>query len=65
MQKKKAVAPLIQFLLHPMSKWHFTKKFKQGVNTAAAFNRVVVWNYRCLCMLLACINFMNLSTAPV
>ncbi len=62
--KKEAVAPLIQFLLHPMSKWHLYEEFKQGVNTGCRIQ--FIWLFGIIgvfVLLLACINFMNLSTA--
>jgi len=54
--------PLI--LLHPMSKWHLYSAFKNGINTGGAIQ--YVWLFGIIGMfvlLLACINFMNLSTA--
>jgi len=60
--KKEAVAPLIQFLLHPMSKWHLYEEFKQGVNTGGRIQ--FVWLFGIIgvfVLLLACINFMNLT----
>ncbi|MGN6541179.1 MAG: ABC transporter permease [Ginsengibacter sp.] len=54
--------PLI--LLQPMSKWHLYSEFKNGVNTGGAIE--YVWMFGIIgifVLLLACINFMNLSTA--
>lgn len=51
-------------LLHPMSKWHLYAEFKNGVNTGGAVT--YVWLFGVIgvfVLLLACINFMNLSTA--
>jgi len=53
-----------QFWLHPMSKWHLYTDFKNGVagNSPAHF----VWLVGIIgafILMLACINFMNLSTA--
>ena len=51
------------FLL-PMSKWHLYAEFKNGVNTGGAIQ--YVWMFGTIglfVLLLACINFMNLSTA--
>jgi ABC-type antimicrobial peptide transport system permease subunit len=62
--QNEAGAPLIQFLLHPMSKWHLYEEFKQGVNTGGRIQ--FVWLFGIIgvfVLLLACINFMNLSTA--
>jgi ABC-type antimicrobial peptide transport system permease subunit len=53
-----------QMLLHPMSKWHLYSEFKNGVNTGGAIQ--YVWMFTIIglfVLLLACINFMNLSTA--
>ncbi|MFD0794869.1 ABC transporter permease [Mucilaginibacter litoreus] len=50
--------------LHPMSKWHLYSEFKDGVNTGGGIQ--FVWMFGIIgtfVLLLACINFMNLSTA--
>jgi putative ABC transport system permease protein len=50
--------------LHPMSKWHLYSEFKNGINTGGAVQ--FVWMFGIIgvfVLLLACINFMNLSTA--
>ncbi|HEY1870347.1 MAG TPA: ABC transporter permease, partial [Chitinophagaceae bacterium] len=54
--------PLI--LLQPMRKWHLYSEFKNGINTGGAIE--YVWMFGIIgifVLLLACINFMNLSTA--
>jgi putative ABC transport system permease protein len=59
LQKKKPV-----LFLQPMSKWHLYSEFKNGVNVGGAIQ--YVWLFGIIGMfvlLLACINFMNLSTA--
>ncbi len=51
-------------LLHPMNKWHLYGEFKNGVNTGGSIQ--FVWMFGIIglfVLLLACINFMNLSTA--
>ncbi|MVM37625.1 FtsX-like permease family protein [Spirosoma sp. HMF3257] len=53
-----------EFFLHPMAKWHLYSDFKDGVNTGGLIT--FVWLFGIIgviVLLLACINFMNLSTA--
>ncbi|TLV00416.1 ABC transporter permease [Dyadobacter luticola] len=53
-----------QILLHPMSKWHLYSEWKNGVNAGGRIQ--FVWLFGIIgvfVLLLACINFMNLSTA--
>ncbi len=53
-----------QLFLHPMSKWHLYGEFKNGVNTGGGIQ--YVWLFGIIgvfVLILACINFMNLSTA--
>ncbi|HSZ34790.1 MAG TPA: ABC transporter permease, partial [Puia sp.] len=53
-----------QLFLQPMSKWHLYGEFKNGVNTGG--NIQYVWLFGIIgvfVLILACINFMNLSTA--
>lgn len=50
--------------LQPMSRWHLYQEFKNGVNTGGRIE--YVWLFGIIgtfVLLLACINFMNLSTA--
>lgn len=50
--------------LHPMSQWHLRSEFKNGANIGGRIE--FVWLFGIIgvfVLLLACINFMNLSTA--
>lgn len=50
--------------LHPMSKWHLYSDFEAGVNTGGRIDNVWLFSITGIfVLLLACINFMNLSTA--
>ena len=50
--------------LQPMRKWHLYSEFKNGVNTGGAVQYVWLFGITgIIVLLLACINFMNLSTA--
>src|SRR6188768_663615 len=53
-----------QVFLNPMNKWHLYSDWKDGVNTGGRIQ--YVWLFGIIgifVLLLACINFMNLSTA--
>jgi putative ABC transport system permease protein len=53
-----------QYFLHPMSRWHLYSDFKNGKNIGGGIQ--FVWLFSIIgdfVLLLACINFMNLSTA--
>lgn len=53
-----------QLFLHPMSRWHLYGEFKNGYNIGGRIR--FVWLFGIIgafVLLLACINFMNLSTA--
>ena len=53
-----------EFFVHPMRKWHLYSDFKNGINTGGYIE--IVWLFGIIgvfVLLLACINFMNLSTA--
>jgi putative ABC transport system permease protein len=53
-----------QLLLLPMSRWHLYSEFKNGVNTGGRIQYVRLFAMiGIFVLLLACINFMNLSTA--
>ena len=59
LQKKKPALFLI-----PMDRWHLYSEYKNGVNTGGAIKYVHMFSIIGLfVLLLACINFMNLSTA--
>jgi ABC-type antimicrobial peptide transport system permease subunit len=53
-----------EIFLHPMSRWHLYSDFKNGINIGGRIQ--YVWLFGIIgvfVLLLACINFMNLSTA--
>ncbi|MDB5280297.1 MAG: transporter permease [Ferruginibacter sp.] len=53
-----------EVFLHPMSKWHLYSEFKNGIQSGGRMQ--FVWLFAIIgffVLLLACINFMNLSTA--
>ena len=53
-----------QFFLHPMSKWRLYSDFENGVNTGGMIDYVKLFTIIAIIILLiACVNFMNLSTA--
>lgn len=53
-----------QLFLQPMSKWHLYSKFENGVNVGGRIEYVKIFSIiGIFILLLACINFMNLSTA--
>lgn len=53
-----------RMLLQPMSRWHLYAEWKNGVNTGGSILFVKLFGLIGLfVLLLACINFMNLSTA--
>jgi putative ABC transport system permease protein len=59
LQKKKPA-----LFLQPMNKWHLYSEFKEGKNVGGAIRYVRMFGIIGLfVLLLACINFMNLSTA--
>ncbi|MFB6455346.1 ABC transporter permease [Chitinophaga sp. Hz27] len=53
-----------QLFLHPMAKWHLYNKFTNGINSGGQIQYLWLLGVSGLfILLLACINFMNLSTA--
>ena len=50
--------------LHPLSKWHLYEKFENGKNVGGRIDQLKIFFLLAFCILLiACVNFMNLSTA--
>lgn len=61
-QERAAYHPVV--FLQPMSRWHLYSEYREGVNTGGDIQ--FVWLFGLIgtfVLLLACINFMNLSTA--
>jgi putative ABC transport system permease protein len=53
-----------EFFIHPMSKWHLHGDFTNGKNVGGLIQHVRLFGIAGIfVLLLACINFMNLSTA--
>ena len=62
--KNKTSKVRTEVFLQPMSRWHLYSEFKNGVNTGGRIQ--YIWLFGLIggfVLLLACINFMNLSTA--
>lgn len=54
----------MELFLHPMSRWHLYSDFSDGYNASGRIKYVRLFGLiGVLVLLLACINFMNLSTA--
>ena len=54
----------LEVFLNPMNRWHLYSEWKEGINTGGRIQ--YVWMFGIIgafVLLLACINFMNLSTA--
>ena len=59
---QKSVRP--QVFLHPMAKWRLYTEFKEGVNSGGFIKYIQLFGiFGLIVLLIACINFMNLSTA--
>jgi putative ABC transport system permease protein len=53
-----------EVFLYPMSRWHLYSEFKNGLNTGGDIKYIWLFGITGIfVLLLACINFMNLSTA--
>ncbi|MES2456165.1 MAG: ABC transporter permease [Bacteroidota bacterium] len=51
-------------MLHPLSKWHLYSEFQNGKAVGGKISQVKIFFILAVCILLiACVNFMNLSTA--
>jgi putative ABC transport system permease protein len=60
--KQKSVNPKV--FLHPMAKWRLYGEFTDGINTGGFIKYVKLFGiFGMIVLLIACINFMNLSTA--
>ena len=52
------------YFLHPMDKWRLYSDFKNGINTGGMISYVKLFTaIAIIILLIACVNFMNLSTA--
>jgi len=55
---------LTQYSLHPLEKWHLYSDFVNGKSVGGKIDQVRIFFLLAFCILLiACVNFMNLSTA--
>ncbi|HEY0174964.1 MAG TPA: ABC transporter permease [Pedobacter sp.] len=55
---------LASYSLHPLSKWHLYSEFQNGKSVGGKIDQVRIFLILAFCILLiACVNFMNLSTA--
>lgn len=53
-----------EYLLHPMEKWRLYSDFQNGINTGGMISYVKLFTaIAIIILLIACVNFMNLSTA--
>ncbi|QJD95873.1 FtsX-like permease family protein [Mucilaginibacter robiniae] len=53
-----------ELFLHPISQWHLYSRFENGKVAGGQIESVrLIFTIACLILLIACINFMNLSTA--
>ena len=64
MNSKTTGGAKFEFFLHPMDKWRLYSDFKNGVNTGGLISYVKLFTIIAIIILvIACVNFMNLSTA--
>ncbi len=53
-----------ELFLYPLSKWHLYSSFENGVSVGGKIDQLKIFFLLAFCILLiACVNFMNLSTA--
>jgi ABC-type antimicrobial peptide transport system permease subunit len=53
-----------EYFLHPMEKWRLYSDFRNGINTGGMISYVRLFSIiAVIILLIACVNFMNLSTA--
>ncbi|MEM7110139.1 MAG: ABC transporter permease [Bacteroidota bacterium] len=55
----------VELFVHPMSEWHLNSEFENG-QLVTSPRVIIIWLYSAIgfaVLLLACVNFMNLSTA--
>ncbi|TKC08876.1 ABC transporter permease [Pedobacter frigoris] len=51
-------------IMHPLSKWHLYSNFENGKSVGGRIDQIKIFFILAFCILLiACVNFMNLSTA--
>lgn len=62
--KKTGSTNNFEYFLHPMEKWRLHSDFRNGINTGGMISYVRLFSIIAIIILLiACVNFMNLSTA--
>ncbi|SHF31183.1 ABC transporter permease [Pedobacter caeni] len=62
--KRHEKGSLAEAIIHPFSKWHLYSRFENGKSVGGRIDQVKIFVGIAFCILLiACVNFMNLSTA--
>ncbi|RQO75040.1 cell division protein FtsX [Pedobacter sp. KBW06] len=62
--KRHEKGTLAEAMIHPFSKWHLYSRFENGKSVGGKIDQVKIFVGIAFCILLiACVNFMNLSTA--